>query len=141
MANQRQSVAWVDNGGRTRQTIFVAGSTGSTIRAALLNHSNADVLDWFEGVDNFNTSPSPITAAFASVRDAARLVFADGSGNQVGLTLPAPAEDIFLADLVTVDQTMIADIITAAQTYLINSAGNLVTTYLSGVRTANTSAG
>lgn len=141
MANQRQAVAWTDADGRTRQTVFVANATGSTIRAKLLGHSNADVLDWFEGDDHFNFSPSPSSATYDSVTDFATLLFADGSGNQASLTLPAPKSNIFLADQVTVDSSAIADIITAATTYLVNSAGNLVTTYLGGVRKGTTSVG
>src|SRR5215469_9313708 len=141
MPTQRQAIAWIDAGGRTRQTIFLASTTGSTLRAALLNHSNADVQDWFEGPDNFNLTPTPTNAAYPNVSDAARLIFADGSGNQASITLPAPQAAIFLADLTTVDPSAIADIITAATTYLVNSAGNIVTTYLAGVRTTATSAG
>lgn len=141
MPNQRQAVAWIDVGGRTVQTVFLVNDTGSTLRAALLGHSNADVLDWFEGVDNFTTSPSPTFATFPSVNDNARLLFEDGSGNQASITLPAPQSAVFLADGVTVDPSAIADVISAATTYLVNSAGNTVTTYIGGVRLARTSAG
>ena len=134
MANQRQSVVWIDAQGVTRQTIFLANATGSTIRAKLLLHSNADTLDWSEGIDHINGSPAPVVATYTSVHDSAVLLFADGSGNQASLALPAPQSAIFLSDTVTVDPSAIADIITAATTYLVNSAGNTVTTYLTGYR-------
>lgn len=141
MTRQRQAIAWIDVGGRTVQTIFLADTTGSDLRAKLLGHSNADVLDWFEGDDNFTSVPSPTFATFPSVFDNARLLFEDGSGNQASITLPAPQAAIFLADGVTVDPSAIADVITSATTYLVNSAGNVVTTYIGGVRLARTSAG
>lgn len=141
LASQRQAVVWVDIGGRTRQTVFVVNAVGSTVRGQISAISNADVLDWFEGNDNFNVAPAPIGAAFASVRDYARLYFADGLGNQVSLTVPAPAAGIFMADQVTVDPAVIVPLINACKLYLLNSAGNLVTTYLGGVRFATTSAG
>lgn len=134
MAKQRQSVVWIDVNGKTRQTIFLANATGSTIRAKLLLHSNADVFDWSEGVDHTNLSPLPTNAIYNSVGDTAVLLFADGSGNQASLALPAPQSGIFLADTVTVDASAIADIVTAATTYLVNSAGNTVTTFLTGYR-------
>lgn len=134
MANQQQSVVWIDAGGRTRQTIFLVNAGGSTIRGVLLGHSNADVLNWWEGPPNPNTSPTPVAAVYTSVGDSAQLLFADGSGNEAGLALPAPQSGIFLADTVTVDPSAIADVIAAATTYLVNSAGNTVTTYLAGFR-------
>ena len=134
MANQQQSVVWIDVAGRTRQTIVLVNGTGSTIRSTLLGHSNADVLNWFEGPPNPNTSPSPSSSVYNSVGDSAQLIFADSSGNEAGLTLPAPQSGIFLADTVTVDASAIADVIAAATTYLVNSAGNTVTTYLAGFR-------
>lgn len=141
MANQRQAVVWIDAAGRTRQTIFVVNDPSACIRTTLLGHSNADVLDWFQGDDNFNTSPAPLGLTYPKVTDYAALVFADGSGNQAGLTLPAPDSSIFMADQVSVDPSAIADIISAATTFLVNSAGNTVTTYLSGVRKGQTSVG
>lgn len=141
MPNQRQAVVWVDAGGRTRQTVFVVNGSGSDLRAKLLGHSNADVQDWFEGTDNFNSSPSPVLMPFPDVIDSAKLVFADGSGNEASLTLPAPISSIFLADETTVDASAIADVITSATTYLVNSAGNTVTTFVGGFRTTSTSAG
>lgn len=141
MANQRQAVVWIDAGSRTRQTVFVANATGSTIRAALLAHSNADFQDWFEGPDNFNLAPSPVSAAYPDVSDFAVLQFQDAGGNIAGLTLPAPKSSIFKADGVTVDASAIADVILAATTYLVNSAGNTVVAFTGGVRKGRTSAG
>lgn len=141
MPNLRQSVVWIDVAGRTRVTQFVINATPACIRTSLLAKSNADVVDWFEGDDHFNTSPAPLNLTYPRVTDFASLLFADGSGNQASLTLPAPDSSIFLADQVSVDPSAIADIISAATTFLVNSAGNTVTTYLGGVRKGQTSVG
>ena len=141
MPNLRQSVTWIDAAGRTRQTIFVVNGTGSCVRTTILGHSNADVLDWFEGTDHFNTSPAPLGLTYPKVTDFAQLIFADAGGNQAGLVIPAPDSSIFMADQVSVDASAIADLISAAETFLVNSVGNVVTTYLGGVRKGQTSVG
>ena len=134
MSNQRQSVVWIDAAGNTRQTQFLVNDPAACIRASLLVKSNADVQNWWEGDDHFNTSPAPLGLTYPRVGDYAMLLFADGSGNQAGLTLPAPDSAIFMADTISVDPSAIADIITAATTYLVNAAGNTVTTFVGGVR-------
>jgi hypothetical protein len=141
MVTQQQDVIWIDAAGRTRRTSFTVNDTGSCIRTTILGHSNADVLNWYEGPPNVNSSPAPLGLTYPRVTDYALLVFADDDGNQASLVVPAPDSSIFEADQVSVDASAIADLITAAESFLLNAAGNLVTTYLSGVRRGQTSVG
>lgn len=138
MAAQSRYIVWIDAGGRTRATIPCADPNNTTIMSALQNHSNADVLEWFEGPLNV-LSPSPVSAVFADVVDLARLTFTDAAGSLSTLALPAPKSGIFLADSVTVDPSAIADIISAAVGHLCSSAGGPVTAYVAGVRNQRSS--
>lgn len=138
MAAQMRSIAWIDAGGRTRQTIPCAQPDNAAIMAALENHSNAVVLHWFEGPDNILTL-TPTSAVFADVSDLARLTFTDASGSLATLALPAPQQSIFKPDSVTVDPSAIADIITAAVGHLCTAAGGLVTAYVAGTRNLRSS--
>jgi hypothetical protein len=106
--------------------------------AKLQLHSNADVLNWFEGPPT-NLTPSPVSAVFADVVDLARLTFADAGGNLATLALPAPQLAIFQADSVTVNPSAIADIIAAAVGHLHTAAGNPVTAFVAGVRNQRSS--
>lgn len=133
MPQSLRSVAWIDAGGRTRQTITRTSTTASAIMSTLQGHSNAGVLEWFEGPDNqlFGTG---VNATFPDVADAAILTFTTAIGTLVTLTLPAPKLAIFMADGATVNPSAIADIIAAALANLVDGAGNPVTAYVAGIR-------
>jgi len=136
MATKR-SIVWIDAGGRTRQTIPAGNATLSSIMAQIQAVSNADVLTWFEGSDN-SLSPSPVSATYPDVADAAILVYADGGGLEARLTVPAPLLSIFLADGSTVDPATIVALNAAVIGTLVTASGSAVTTYLSGVRQGKT---
>jgi hypothetical protein len=138
MASQKRYIVWIDAGGRTTATIPCAQPDNSAIMAALENHSNAGVLDWFEGPDNPLT-PTALSAIFPDVRDLARLTFTDAGGSLATIALPAPQDAIFLPDSVTVDPSAIADIITACVGSLCTAGGGLVTAYVAGVRNQRSS--
>lgn len=140
MTAQKRYIVWIDAGSRTRATIPCAQPDNAAIMAALQNHSNAGVLDWFEGPDNA-LSPSTAAAIFADVADLARLTFTDATGSLATIALPAPQQAIFMADSVTVDPSTIADIITAAVGHLCTAAGGLVTAYVAGTRNQRSSGG
>lgn len=114
-------------------TIPTADPDSSGIQAALLTHSNAGVLEWFEGPLHILV-PTPVSAVFADVVDLARLTFTDATGSLVQLALPAPKENIFKPDSVTVDPSAIADIIAASIGTLLSSARMPVTAYVAGTR-------
>lgn len=133
MAAQMRQIVWIDLGGRTRVTVPCSDPNNTALMAALQNHSEADVLVWFEGPENA-LSPTPAGGLYPDVIDLARLTFTDVSGNLVQLALPAPSSSIFKADTVTVDPSTIVDIIAAAVGHLCTNAGGLVTAYVGGTR-------
>lgn len=133
MAAQQRSIVWVDVGGSTTATVLLADPDGSAIQAALQNHTNADVLNWWEGPPNPNTSPAPGTGVYAPVGDQARLTFTTSAGGLVTLSLPAPASGIFLADGITVDSSAIADVIAAVLSDYRTPSGATATAYTAGV--------
>lgn len=138
MAAQQRYIVWIDSGGRTRATIPCSDPNNMALMTALENHSQAGVLNWFEG-PRHDLTPTPAGGVFADTVDLARLTFADAGGNLVTVALPAPSLGIFMADSVTVDPTTIADIIAAAVGALCTSSGGLVTTYVAGVRNQRSS--
>lgn len=138
MASQERYIVWLDAGGRTRATIPRADPDNGAIMAALQNHSNAAVINWFEGVRN-PLANTPVAAIFADTVDLARLIFMDAGGNQGTIALPAPKSNIFLADTITVDASAIADIIAAAVGHFQTGAGLPVTTFVAGVRNQRSS--
>jgi len=138
MSAQQRYIVWIDAGGRTRAVIPCADPDVSTIMAKMQLHSQADVLNWFEGARN-DLTPTPAGGVFADVQDLARLTFSDAGGSLVTLALPAPSAVIFEADSVTVDPSAIADLITACVGHLCSSAGGLVTTFVAGTRNQRSS--
>ena len=140
MAVQKRSIAWIDVGGRTRQTIPFCDPDCGALMAALQNHSEATVLEYFEG-PVVSLSGTAAGAQYADVAITARLVFQDATGHEAAVSLPSPDVSIFLPDQVTVDPSAITDFLTAAIGHLATSAGTLVTTYKAGTLQGRTSGG
>lgn len=132
MAAASRSIIWIDSNGFTTQTIVGSDPDASTIQSKLLLHSNADVLNWFEGPPHPNPTPSPTSAVYFTVGDQARLLFLDTAGSIVTLNLPAPQSSVFLADGVTVDSSAIADIITAFISDGRSALGNSIASFVAG---------
>lgn len=129
-------ITWGDVAGGIRTTAITANASAAAIQAALLNISNADYLTESEGQLFTNSTPTPLTATYQSVADAANLLYADSTGSIVQLTLPAPRAAIFLADGSTVDPAN-SDIIALNATVVgvvLTPAGNPVANFVGGVR-------
>lgn len=132
MALSTRSIIWLDVNGATTQTIVNSDPDASSIQAALLSNSNADVLNWWESAPNPNGAPAPSASVFQTVQDKARLLFLDSGGSLVTFNLPAPQSGIFLADGVTVDATAIAVLIAAVIADGRSGAGNPIISYVAG---------
>lgn len=133
MADQHRSIVWVDAGGRTRQTILHSQGSAAAVELALEGKSNASVqMDW--AGDTVLYTPVPVAATYAAVTDSATLVFKDGGGLFVYVTLPAPVESIFMTDAETVDAAQIGTIIAAVVGTLASASGALVTDFVGGFR-------
>lgn len=113
MAIVARSIVWIDGNGFSTQTVVGSDPDASAIQSALKGHSNADVLNWFEGAQHLNTTPVTSLTTYFTVSDLARLLFLDTAGSIVTLNLPAPQLSVFEADQVTVKASAIADIIAA----------------------------
>lgn len=134
MPVNRSGYTWLDVNGRSKMTMPRTLSLPSTsLQTAMLTFSNAQLLSVFEGPES-TYAVLPVAAPFQSVTDVALLYFSTVSGDIVSLTLPAPDASIFKADTVTVDPTMVASLITACIGYLTDASGNVVTSFINGVR-------
>lgn len=134
MADTTRSVVWVDAAGRTRQTILRGNASLGSIAGQLRALSNADRQREWEGGTVINAAPAPVTAAYPGVQDYAVLVYQDGAGDLVQVTLPAPVAAIFLPDGSTVNPPAIAGLNGAVVGTLLTGAGNVVTAYVGGFR-------
>lgn len=130
-----RSMIWVDTTGKTRMTLAnVVGASVGTIQADLMALSNAVVEKWWEGSLTI-PGGAPAAAQFLNVQDYADLLFqSSADGSIARLTLPAPLQSIFLADLETVDPTAIAVLIADVTVSLLTGTGQIADTYLGGVR-------
>lgn len=133
MSDQHRSIVWIDVTGRTRQTIIHSQGSASALEVALESKSNAAVqMDW--AGDTVFYTPTPVGGTYANVTDSAVLIFQDGGGLLVYLTLPAPLESIFHTDSETVDPAQVATITAAAIGTLCSASGALVTSFVGGFR-------
>lgn len=124
----------MDASGHTRQTILRGNASLATVTTDLLALSRADWQRCWEGATVINGAPAPTTGDYQTADDYAVLVYADGSGNQVYITLPAPNSSIFLADQETVDSVAIATLTANVTGTILTGAGLAVTTYIGGFR-------
>ena len=132
MAAAQRSVVWIDSAGATTQTILASDPDAGTIQSTLQGHSNADVLNWWEGPPNPNTTPTTTAATYFTVSDTARLLFLDSAGSLTTVNLPAPKASIFAADTVTVDPSAIADVIAAVIAKGRSAGGNPIVSFVAG---------
>lgn len=133
-----RSVIWVPAGPFSTITLIRTSTGGAAIQAAILNHSNADFLNEWEGTLNINSSPAPVNAEYPNTNQQARLVFTCADATQAELIIPAPKIGIFLSDGVTVDATTITDIISACTGNLLSGSLSPATTYRSGLLSGRT---
>ena len=132
MADQTMSIVWIGAGtGLTINRIRTA-TGASTILADLINISNADKLNTWEGNLTVNSSPAPVNAPYPGLQQIANLVFACADGTTAQIRLPAPQLGIMLADGVTVDASMIPTLIADCIGNLQSPTGSLATGFLSG---------
>lgn len=129
--SKRATLVWVDAQTESQLNVITTDLGVGGIEAALENHSSAVVATCSEGILEIS-SAIPATTTYATCRVNAALRFSDGLGSVATVYIPAPNENIFLSDGVSVDQTMITDIITACIGNLLAGSGNVVTNYLGG---------
>lgn len=131
--SQAKSVIYIDVGGRATIHLIRSDTGAGTILNVLLGHSNADVSSTWEGTEVVNSTPSPVSAQYATGNIVAQLTFLAADGTLATINIPAPKIDIFLADQSTVDPSTITDLITACVGQLIAPSGSLAVSYVSGV--------
>lgn len=129
--NKKAGVIWVDAQGERVMHVITTSSGVGSIETALGNHSNAGVVECWEGVDEFPTALTSVST-YPTVRATAVLTFRDATGSIAKLFLPAPSSAIFMSDGVTVDPSQISDIISSAVGNLISGAGNTVISFVGG---------
>lgn len=129
---KKAGLIWIDAQGQRVLHVITTGSGVGPIETALANHSNAGVLECWEGLDE-NMSPTPSTSPLPTVRSTVQLNFRNmASGSRATLFLPAPQTNIFLTDGTTVDPSLISDIISAAEGNLLAGDGSLVDDFTGG---------
>jgi hypothetical protein len=135
VAVEKLFVEWLDISANFLRTPNYVGSTAALAAylATLQTCSNAGIAIVTHGTPAFPAGAS-VDAQYPSVLDTAVLNFRSSAPATAILTIPAPVSALFLADNETVDSTDPLGIIAAAKTCLSDIFGNLVTTYVSGVR-------
>lgn len=133
-----RSVIWVPAGPQSTITLIRTDTGGAAVQAAILNHSNADFLNEWEGTLVINASPAPVQAPYPGVNQQARIVFKCADNTNAEVVIPAPKLNIFLADGVTVDATTIPDLIAACTGHLLSGSLSPATTFLSGLLSKRT---
>ena len=126
------SVLWTDYGGSNTITKIETNGGASSIVEAIQDISNADWVNRWEGPTGFNTA-STTFAQYPAASQQALMQFMCADGTVARLAIPAPQIGIFLADGVTVDSTMIADLIAACVGTLAAPSGSLATSFLVGI--------
>lgn len=130
---------WTDeaNGFLRTRSWVVSGGLPGVFLLALQALSNASNTLAFEGAAVVSATPAG-SGQYSLATTTAVLNFLTGVGSGVQVTIPAPVASIFAADGVTVDNTnvVVAAFITAAIGYLTDNAGNVVTTYNTGVKSS-----
>ena len=104
---------WFDASGRFYTTETSALTpTNSIITSAVALSSNAGLGAFTEGL-RIDSVPAPVSATYKSVSDRAVLFFQTDCGSLISLSVPAPKQALFLADLETVNPVAAAAIIAA----------------------------
>lgn len=133
MSTINQSVIWTGAGSGTTVTLIRKNTFAPDLLNALLAHSNADWLNFWQGIVAVHSSPAPVSAQYPGVNQRARLVFLCADGTSAQLQIVAPKLNIFLSDGITVDVTTIPDIVMAATAGLLSASGSLAVSYQSGI--------
>ena len=129
---------WFDASGRfyTTQTQAPTASNG-VITAAVALSSNAGLGEFTEGF-RVDTVPVPVSATFKSVSDSAVLFFQTDCGSLLSLTVPAPKQVLFLADMETVNPVAAAAIIAACVGRLTAPDSSTAQFFVGGQRRSST---
>lgn len=130
---------YVDVQGNSRTAQLLGTASTFLIQSAVLTVSNADYALESEAELFANPTPTPVNAQYQSVLDSATLFFQTSAGTTVQITIPAPRASIFLADGETVNPASVAGVTTACIGVLCDTSGNVVTSYLTGVRARSSS--
>lgn len=139
MANARVILEWLDAaGGFLRSANWYDDGVGvAAFEAAMQDASNCNLQYATGAVPEIGVT-TPGTTTYFLTTDVAVLVFATVPGGTVRVVVPGPLESMFGADGNTVDPTSTpaADIIAAVIGSLADSGGNVVTAYVSGVKSS-----
>lgn len=106
------------------------------LTSALAAASHAQV-DTTEGLADVSGTPAS-SGQYSLCTTTAVFNFLTGALSGVQLTVPAPDASMFAADGVTIDPTsaLAAAVIAGVIGFLTDSAGNVVTTYTTGVKSS-----
>lgn len=139
MTQVRAIWEWEDNaGGFLRASNWVFATPGlATLEAAIQACSNADLLYATNGIPTVS-SGAPGPGTYNLTTDVAVLIFATAAGSNVRVVIPGPDISVFGPDTNVVDPTAttVAALIAAVTGTLGDSAGNVVTGYVSGVKSS-----
>lgn len=129
---------WQDDaGGFLRASNWIAAGSIAAIDVPLQACSNAQLLYATEGMAN--VSPfAPVAAQYHLVTDIAVLVFATIPGTTVTIVIPGPLATTFGPSSNVVDPTdpNVAALILAVIGNVADLSGNVVTAYVSGVKSS-----
>lgn len=100
----------------------------------LQSQSNAYIAQIAEGVVTTFTFPAPVPNPYPSVVQLAVCTYLDSASNQGTIKIPAPKRSIFLADGITVNPAILANILSNALVdSFVSPQGNAISSMVSGV--------
>jgi hypothetical protein len=142
MTQVRLISEWIDNaGGFLRASSWVFATPGlATYEAAVQACSNAVLQFATNGIPSVSTA-TPGSGQYNLTTDTAVLIFQTGAGTGVRVVIPGPMNSIFGANSSVVDPTnaSVAALIAAVIGTLGDAGGNVVTAYVSGIKSSRRS--
>ena len=130
---------WIDTaGGFIRASNWIDRSASPATLEADLQFDSNGLLQYTTKGTPLISGGSPATGLYQYVQDVAVLVFQTVPGTTVRVVVPAPLSTTFGPDSNIVDptDTNVSAIIAAVTGVLCDAGGNVVTSYISGIKTS-----
>lgn len=134
LLKNRTYLWWADRFGHNCYTNMVHLGDGATIRADILPHSNAQLVEYMEGPFDDAGIYAGLSGTYQTLTDQAWLYYEDSRGNIVKVVLPAPIDSVFRTDGRSVSpggvNTVTADMLAIG----LSRQGNPITRFVRGHR-------
>lgn len=123
-------ILWMDAYGHTRLLSYYVQIGGAADVVPLLAACSNAVIVWWAAGTVVDQEPVTAEGAYPLVDDHVRIECKDAMGNRVSVVLPAPKDDVFWDDGVTLDEAAVSGLIAAIREEVISVHGWAVTDVL-----------